>query len=199
MTADAPDAVPPGHLVETVTSLEMFACPPAAAPAPVPPPGTRIERVSRPGVPFYRFLYDTVGEPWLWAGRRRWSDATLEAWLHDPRTELWVLSADGQPAGFAELDRRVPEEVELSYFGLLPAFIGRRLGPPLLRAAIHHAFAPGARRLWVHTCDFDHPAALGLYRREGFAPFRTHRETVPDPRATGLIGRHVQPERPVAG
>ena len=196
----APSAVPPGHLVETVTSLEMFACPEAASRDAALPAGTRIERVIRPSVPFYRFLYDTVGEPWLWGGRRRWTDARLADWLADDRTEVWLLTAGEQPAGFAELDRRVPGTVELSYFGLLPAFIGRRLGPPLLRAAIRQAWAPpGVRRLWVHTCDLDHPAALGLYSREGFVPFRTHAETVPDPRATGLIPRHVQPHRPITG
>lgn len=193
---DAP-AVPPGHLVETVTSLEMFACPEPARRAPTPPPGCRIERVVRPGVPFYRFLYNTVGEPWLWGGRRRWTDDALAAWVQDDRTEVWLLTADGQPAGFAELDRRVPGDVELSYFGLLPDFVGRGLGPSLLRTAIHHAWKPEPRRLWVHTCDLDHPAALGLYRREGFVPFRVHAEIAPDPRASGHIPRHVQPHRPI--
>lgn len=188
---------PPGHLVETVTSLEMFACPDAASHAPPPPPGVGIARVERPTVPFYRFLYDTVGEPWLWGSRRRWTDAALAAWVQDDRTEVWLLTTGGQPAGFAELDRRAPDDVELSYFGLLPDFIGRRLGPLLLRTAIHRAWAPRPRRLWVHTCDLDHPAALRLYRREGFVPFRTHAATVPDPRAAGLIPRHVQPHRPI--
>ncbi len=191
------DAVPPGHIVETVTSLEMFACPEPARHAPALPDGCRIERAVRPTVPFYRFLYDTVGEPWLWGTRRRWSDEALAAWVQDERTAVWVLSAQGQPAGFAELDSRVAGEVELSYFGLMPAFIGRRLGPVLLRTAIHQAWGAAPRRVWVHTCDLDHPAALGLYRREGFVPFRTHAEVVPDPRATGHIPRHVQPGRPI--
>ena len=191
-------AVPPGHIVETVTSLEMFACPEPARRPPALPAGCRIERVVRPTVAFYRFLYNTVGEPWLWGGRRRWSDAALAERVQDERTEVWLLGVDGQPGGFAELDRRRPDDVELSYFGLLPDFIGRRLGPLLLRTAVHRAWAGGPRRLWVHTCDLDHPAALDLYRREGFVPFRTHAELVPDPRATGHIPSHVQPHRPMA-
>ena len=190
-------AVPPGHMAETVTSLEMFACPEAAAREPALPPGCRIERVTRPTVAFYRFLYDTVGEPWLWGGRRRWTDAALAEWVQDERTEVWLLGVDGQPGGFAELDRRVAAEVELSYFGLLPDFIGRRLGPLLLRTALHRAWMGTTRRVWVHTCDLDHPAAVDLYRREGFRPFRTHVEVVPDPRATGHIPAHVQPHRPI--
>ncbi|RYC31761.1 GNAT family N-acetyltransferase [Lichenibacterium minor] len=191
------DAIPPGHIAETVTSLEMFACPEPARHAPTLPPGCRIERVVRPTVAFYRFLYDTVGEPWMWGGRRRWTDAALAEWIQDDRTEIWLLGVDGQPGGFAELDRRADDDVELSYFGLLPDFVGRRLGPLLLRTAVHRAWAGLPRRFWVHTCDLDHPAALGLYRREGFVPFRTHVEIVPDPRATGHIPPHVQPHRPI--
>jgi len=190
-------AVPPGYLRETVTSLEMFACPPGAMMAPTMPRGTRVDLVVEPSVAFYRFLYDTVGEAWLWGARRRWSDASIAETVQHPRNELWLLVADGEPAGFAELDRRVAGEVELSYFGLMPSFIGHGLGPWLLRFALHKAWSAGPRRVWVHTCDLDHPAALALYRRQGFVPFRTHDVIVIDPRATGHIPRHVQPHRPI--
>ena len=181
----------------TITSLEMFACPEAARAVPAWPAGARVERALRPGVAFYRFLYDTVGEPWLWADRRRWSDAALAARVEHPLVEVWVLTADGQPAGYAELDRRGAGEVELSYFGLLPAFIGRGFGGRLLRFAVDRAWTADIGRLWVHTCDLDHPAALGLYRRTGFAPFRTDVVTLPDPRVSGLIPRSAAPHRPV--
>ncbi len=190
-------AVPPGHLREIVTSLEMFACPPGAVLAPTLPEGTRVDLVVKPSVAFYRFLYATVGEPWLWGARRRWSDEAIAECVQHPRNELWLLVVDGQPAGFAELDRRVADEVELSYFGLMPDFIGRGLGPLLLRFALHAAWLADPRRVWVHTCDLDHPAALGLYRRQGFVPFRTHHVIVIDPRATGHIPRQVQPHRPI--
>ncbi len=199
MTADPAVAAPAASLRVTITSLEMFACPEAARAVPSWPAGARVERALRPGVAFYRFLYDTVGEPWLWADRRRWSDAALAERVQHPQVEVWVLTADGQPAGYAELDRRAPGEVELSYFGLLPTFIGCGLGGRLLRFAVDRAWTPGIRRLWVHTCDLDHPAALGLYRRAGFAPFRTDVITLPDPRLSGLIPRSAAPHRPVVG
>ncbi len=197
MTGSSATPVPPGHLREVTTSLEMWACPAAAAAEPPMPAGARVDHVVRPSVPFYRFLYDTVGEAWLWGGRRRWSDEVLADRIQHPLNELWLLSADGQPSGFAELDRRIAGEVELSYFGLMPAFIGRKLGPALLRFAIHKAWATTPSRVWVHTCDLDHPAALGLYRREGFKPFETWDVIVADPRATGHIPRSVQPQRPI--
>ena len=187
-----------GHLRVTTTSLEMRRCPEGARRAPIWPPGSRVDRAIRPGLAFYRFLYDAVGEDWLWHERRRWSDAALLAHISDPSIEIWVLTADGQPAGFAELDLRTPDNVELSYFGLLPAFIGRGLGPRLLHWAIHQAWRPATRRFWVHTCDLDHPAALGTYRRAGFVPFRTDVADEPDLRLSGDWPPTAAPHRPLA-
>jgi GNAT superfamily N-acetyltransferase len=190
--------VPAGHLRVTVTSLAMHGCPDSAKEAPDWQEGAHVERAVRPGVAFYRFLYGAVGEGWLWTERRRWSDATLAARIQDPGVEVWVLTADGQPAGYAELDRRDPADVELSYFGLLPAFIGRGLGSRFLRFAVHRAWRAETRRFWVHTCDLDHPAALGVYHRAGFVPFRTDVTDEPDPRLSGSFPLTASPHRPVA-
>src|SRR5712692_1520458 len=87
-------------------------------------------------VSFYRYLYDTVGTPWLWYERRLLDDAALAATIQKPSTEIFVLYAGGVPAGYFELDAAPAQETELCYFGLIPEFIGRRLGPFLLPAAI---------------------------------------------------------------
>jgi GNAT superfamily N-acetyltransferase len=79
-----------------------------------------------------------------------------------------VLWADGVPAGLVELDRRQPPDVELAYFGLVPEFVGQGLGRWLLDWTIRHAWRASPRRLWVHTCDLDHPRALGVYQKSGF-------------------------------
>lgn len=87
--------------------------------------------------------------------------------------EVYVLYADGQPAGYVELDARTPEDVELVFCGLMPWAIGRGLGPWMLRQATALAWnRPQTRRFWVHTCNFDHPAALKMYKAAGFVPFR---------------------------
>jgi GNAT superfamily N-acetyltransferase len=79
-----------------------------------------------------------------------------------------VLWADGVPAGYVELDRREPPGVEIGYFGLMPEFIGQGLGAFLLDWAIRHAWRARPRRLWLHTCDLDHPRALAFYQKLGF-------------------------------
>jgi hypothetical protein len=71
-----------------------------------------------------------------WTSRKKLSDAELAALLHDPRLEVHVLMAEGVPAGFAELDRRIEGEIELVQFGLMPEFIGQGLGRYFLQLTI---------------------------------------------------------------
>ncbi len=176
-----------GKLRSVITYLEMKDRP---ALRPVPPPaGVKLAllRAETPSVAFYRFLYHTVGKPWLWWARRAMSDEALARAVQDPKVEVYVLYCEGQPAGYAELDRRVDGEVELAYFGLLPEFIGRKLGPYLLTWAIEQAWSYGPDRVWVNTCTFDHPKALPLYQRLGFVPYRQETQVIDDPRLNGVM------------
>ncbi|MGI9382171.1 MAG: GNAT family N-acetyltransferase [Methyloligellaceae bacterium] len=185
-----------GKLRVEVTSLEMKQAPSGQLPEP-PAADLRIDRVSAPSVPLYRFLYNTVGEPWLWGDRRKLSDAEIREIMQDPLVELHVLYVGGEPAGYAELDRRIEGEIELAYFGIRPEFTGQKLGTYLLMFAIRRAWTYRPNRLWVHTCTLDHPAALPLYRRCGFEPFKTVEEIQDDPRVLGLIPKDAAPQHPI--
>jgi GNAT superfamily N-acetyltransferase len=189
---------PAGKLVVTVTHLAMTA-PPNRGPRPAPLHRLALLRAEQPTLSFYRYLYDTVGEPWLWSDRRAMDQEALRAIITDERTSILVLYLAGVPAGFAELFRRPQRITQILYFGLVPDFFGRRLGSFLLDAAIDAAWAEGAERLEVETCTLDHPRALGLYQRAGFSPFRQEVEHRDDPRALGLIPPHVAPQHPFAG
>ena len=170
-----------GSVPTLVTYLEMTA-PPAGAPLPPPCAALEVRLARAPTLSFYRYLYDTIGRDWTWVARRLLPDRELRQILADPAVELNVLWLAGVPAGYAELDRRQPAEVELAYFGLLPEFIGRGLGRWLLDWTIHHAWRARPRRLWVHTCDLDHPRALAVYRNAGFRVYdeRTEQLELPE-------------------
>ena len=172
----------PATLDIVVTYLEMLK-PPTRPTVPAPPGGKiALLRAERPTVSYYRYLYNTVGEPWLWWERRLLTDAELEQIIHDPKVEIYVLYVDGVPAGYAELDRRKEDDVELAYFGLVPQFIGRKLGPFLLNWAVDTAWFHKPRRLWVNTNNLDHPKALQIYQKAGFVPYRQETKTIPNPR-----------------
>lgn len=163
-------APPIGRVPSTITWLELFH-PPVRPSLQPPVAGTEIVRALLPTVHFYRYLYDTVGAAWLWHRRRVMPDEELAAIVQAPTTDLRVLWVHGVPAGYAELSSCHCPDVELAYFGLVPEFIGRGLGPWLLDWTIRHAFAKGATRLHLNTCDLDHPKALATYEAAGFQAY----------------------------
>jgi GNAT superfamily N-acetyltransferase len=131
-----------------------------------------VVHVAAPSAAFYRQLYQAVGGPYHWLSRRKMSDETLAELLADSRNELHILHVADEPAGFAELDRRQPGEIELVQFGLLPGYIGQGLGRWFLQWTIDKAWSYSPRRFWLHTCTLDHPAALPNYQKAGFRLYK---------------------------
>jgi GNAT superfamily N-acetyltransferase len=171
----------------TITYLEMLT-PPAAAP--VLPPNSQVILAKTPTISFYRYLYNSVGEPWLWYERRRLSDDALARIVQDPKVQVHVLYVEGVPAGYGELDTRKTGQVELAYFGLMPEFIGRGVGKRFLQYLCQLAWHTDQQidgqveitRLWVHTCTLDHPRALAVYQTVGFVPYKQTEHRIIDPR-----------------
>lgn len=177
-----------------VTFLRMDRQPPAP-PRPLPP-DTAVQVARRCSVGFYRYLYDTVGQAYVWWLRRTLTDRELAEVLENPQVSVHVLYRDGAPAGFYELERRPngPQgaggshggTVNLSYFGLLPHAIGAGLGRPFLDHALAEAWSHGPRAVTVNTCTADHPRALPNYLAAGFTRLRTVREVWQVPQRLGL-------------
>ena len=173
----------------TVTFLRMDQRP---QPGPALPPETSLVRLGCCSVPFYRFLYGTVGASHVWWLRRTLPDMELEAILSHPEVSVHVLYRGGEPAGFFEIDRRGRPTINLSYFGLLPHAVGRGLGSAFLDAAIQTAWGAGARMVTVNTCTADHARALPGYIRAGFHVVRRVDEIWEVPTRLGLsIPRHL--------
>ena len=177
-------AEPVARLKVQVTFLRMDA--PPTSPAPALPGDARVESVRHCSVPFYRYLYNTVGEPWLWWMRRIATDAELAGLLAHPSVSLHVLMRDGEPVGFYELDHRVGQAVNLSYFGLVPWAIGTGLGAAFLRHAVDDAWRIGLPAVTVNTCNADHPRALPGYLAAGFRKLRAIEEIWPVPLSLGM-------------
>jgi GNAT superfamily N-acetyltransferase len=142
----------------------------------------------------WRQLYTEVGAAYHWVDRLGWTDADIRAYLSDPAVSLWVLSVKGEVAGYFELRQHPDDEVrltpdtpddhlrdpvasgvgrtfsiEIAYFGLLPAYVGRGLGKYLLSEAAARAWTLQPSRVWLHTSTLDHAAALPNYLARGFS------------------------------
>lgn len=121
---------------------------------------------------YNRFLYQFVGEKWLWTDKLSWSDDEWREYVANDNLRTWVAYKEGAIAGYFELLRE-SDEVEIIYFGLTEAFIGRGLGGYLLSEAIRKAWDwHGTRRVWVHTCTLDHPSALKNYQARGMTIYK---------------------------
>jgi len=160
-----------------------------------PPPeqGVRIARSEVPSPEFSRFLYTAVGGDVTWTDRLSWPYARWAEYLGRPGVETWVAYERGTPAGFIELEAGPDGSVEIVYFGLLPAFRGRRIGGLLLSYGIERAWDlaerwPGrapTKRVWVHTCSKDGRHAMANYQRRGFRLYDTTVTEEPDVPAPG--------------
>lgn len=179
--ATAPQPRDDGTLRVTITYLQMTRQP-TGTPRRPPLKDLAVFRIKRPSLPFYRFLYNEVGKPWLWYERRAMADTDLKTILSNEKVHVYALYRGGEPAGYVELDYRQDNEVELAYFGLLPWHIGNGIGPWFLDWAVSTAWNDRPSRLIVNTCNLDHPKAIIVYQQAGFRPYRQDAVTIRDPR-----------------
>jgi GNAT superfamily N-acetyltransferase len=186
----------PGEKTEraNVTVVFLRMTHPAPRPAVTWPQGVTLAR-ERMDVASYRALYNEVGAPWLWWLRRVMPDEMLARHLASPTVATYLLRVKGEVAGFFETDAGHWPFVNLNYFGLREAFIGRGLGGRLLDAAVDSVFsgAVGLAGMTVNTCTADHPRALPNYLAAGFREYRRAREEWDIPVRLGLtIPAHVK-------
>ena len=158
----------------TRTYLEMRDCSELNG-AKLDDPRIEIEEQGECSVELFRVLYVEVGQNYHWIDRLPWTDEQIIAHLNKPENSIWLMTCDGETAGYFELRKCEDGSVELAYFGLMPQFIGRGLGKHLLSCATEQAWTLGANRVWLHTCTLDDPAALPNYLKRGFKPFKTEK------------------------
>jgi GNAT superfamily N-acetyltransferase len=119
-----------------------------------------------------RFLYQFVGEAWAWKNKAAWTDGQWRDFIEKNDIRTWIGYYSGSIAGYAEL-QKTGDEIEINYFGLVTPFLGKGLGGHFLAHILEQGFAWGCKRIWVHTCDLDHPAAARNYQSRGMTLYKT--------------------------
>lgn len=190
------EQVPDGELAAVVTFLEMRKTPNLQIPA----SSLSLRRIEDPEADEYRRLFRRVGRQWLWFSRLVMTDAQLSAIIQDPAVELYIIIDEvGTDIGMIELDFREAGQCELAFIGLLPELAGLGHGRWLMGETLRLAWREGIRRVHVHTCTLDHPAALPAYRHAGFTAYKRAIERFPDPRLTGILPKDAAPQIPLLG
>jgi GNAT superfamily N-acetyltransferase len=188
------------HTQVTVYYLEALS-PRALKPSTRTPEGVEIHQAEIPSPELNRYLYAAVGGQWYWRERLAWSYARWMELLDRDTYETWVAYERRTPAGYFELEKHADSSVEIVYFGLLPAFVGKGIGGLLLTTAISRAWSWGAQRVWVHTCTLDHPNALQNYQARGMRIYRQDDVVVnlPDAPSGPWAGAHMELSLPATG
>jgi GNAT superfamily N-acetyltransferase len=125
-----------------------------------------IKRWENPPADEYLEIYKTIGSVWGWTGRLLKSHEELTEILQSANNEVWLFQVENKVAGFFEMVR-LENETELVYLGLKPEWIGKGLGQKLIQASVDVAGQNG-NKVWLHTCERDHPKALQSYLKAGF-------------------------------
>ena len=127
----------------------------------------------KPDFQLNKFFYKQVGKKHRWIDRLIWSDEKWMTYISNRNLETYVISKYDELVGFFELLYN-PElkETEISYFGLLEEYIGKGIGGFALSSAIRKAFEKNINRVWLHTCNLDHPNALKNYIARGMTVFK---------------------------
>ncbi|MBB3701074.1 GNAT family N-acetyltransferase [Flammeovirga yaeyamensis] len=117
----------------------------------------------------YLKVYKAVGDAWGWTGSTLLDEETLSRRIHSPSRIFYLLKVSDEVAGFIEFVLDDKKEVEILYFGLTPNFIGKKLGLPFLSTTIDKVIQLyDIKKVWLHTCEYDHPSAIKNYKKVGF-------------------------------
>ena len=185
--------VPAGKIAAVVTHLEMTARP---APRPDPAGAWTLRRVEMPrstgiAISIAASARSGCGFRGYGCPTRIGRDHSIAAggsmrWRRKDVTKAcsnWIFASPGNARS--------------AFFGVTEKLVGTGAGRWLMNHAQELAWSRPITRLWLHTCTFDHPAALAFYQRSGFRPFRRQVEVVNDPRLDGTAPRDVARHVPV--
>ena len=127
-----------------------------------------------------KFFYKNIGKKHRWTDRLVWSEADWIKYFSNTKVKTYILKVEYELAGYFELIFHSDlQEIEIAYFGLLEEYHNKKLGGHLLSFAIKKSFEKEKiKRVWVHTCTFDHKNALANYLARGMKIFKKETITI---------------------
>ena len=134
-----------------------------------------VRLVNPPDFQLNKFFYKQIGKKYNWIDRLVWTDKNWIDYLSNKNLLTFVLKQEENFVGYFELiihDNK--NEVEIAYFGLLEEYFGKKLGGYLLTEALRKSFyITNIKRVWCHTCSYDHKHGIKNYLSRGMSIFKT--------------------------
>ena len=166
---------------EVVIALEMTS-PEQLREARPPPVPIELGEVRPEEAGVCRETWTRIGAPHGWRRRAKWSDDKWLARISPPEVQAWLARVGGDVAGYVELEAGADGSVGITFFGLVPEFVGKGFGGAFLTDATRLAWSMtspdgvATKRVWLQTSSRDHPNALPNYEARGFRVFRRERK-----------------------
>ena len=133
-----------------------------------------VELINQKDFQLNKFFYKNIGKNYHWVDRLIWTELDWIKYISDEKLSTYILKNKDEIAGYFELlFNKDTKEAEITYFGILEEYFGKKLGGYLLSEAIKFSFKLGCIRVWVHTCSLDHKNALLNYQSRGMKIFRS--------------------------
>ena len=122
-----------------------------------------------------KFFYKQIGKKYNWKDRLIWTDKNWIDYISNKNLKTFTLKKKNDLAGFFELIIHLDKnEVEIAYFGLLEEYFGKKLGGYLLTEALRLSLnLNNIKRVWCHTCSYDHGHGIKNYLSRGMNIFKT--------------------------
>ena len=122
-----------------------------------------------------KFFYKQIGKKYNWIDRLVWTDKNWIDYISNKNLLTYVLKQKENFGGYFELIiHNDKNEVEIAYFGLLEEYFGKKLGGYLLTEALRKSFyMTDVKRVWCHTCSYDHKHGIKNYLSRGMSIFKT--------------------------
>ena len=135
-----------------------------------------IELVDSSDFQLNKFFYKHIGKKYNWIDRLVWTDKNWIEYISNKNLLTFALKKKKDLVGYFELLVHNNNEVEIAYFGLLEEYFGKKLGGYLLTEALTKSFhMPGIKRVWCHTCSYDHKHGIKNYLSRGMSVFKTEK------------------------
>ena len=133
-----------------------------------------LQKVDPPNFQLNKFFYKEIGKNHKWVDRLIWNDKNWTDYINTPGVFTYILKNKDELVGYFEQNiYNKKNECEITYFGILEEYFGKKLGGYLLSEAIKKSFEKNLKRVWVHTCSLDHKHALNNYISRGMKVFQT--------------------------